>query len=188
MAKWLDEKFILDKEYRWLNHIEVIFVIYCMNKTFNYSFVTIWKIKAPIEKVWDCIHEAEEWPKWWKGVKRVETISQGDANDIGKMMHYSWRSTLPYTLSFDVVSTKLEKPYVLEGDAIGELEGEGKWQLSYNIGITTVQYNWNVNTTKKWMKILAPLLRPLFKWNHNVVMRWGAEGLAKKLDADLVKY
>jgi hypothetical protein len=34
------------------------------------------------------------------------------------------------------------------------------------------------------MNLLSPLARPLFKWNHDVVMGWGAEGLKKRLAAD----
>jgi hypothetical protein len=31
------------------------------------------------------------------------------------------------------------------------------------------------------MNYLSPIARPIFSWNHNVVMRWGGEGLAKQL-------
>jgi len=37
-----------------------------------------------------------------------------------------------------------------------------------------------------WMNLLAPIARPLFEWNHNVVMNWGAEGLEKRLGARVV--
>jgi hypothetical protein len=33
------------------------------------------------------------------------------------------------------------------------------------------------------MNLLAPIARPLFKWNHNVVMSWGAKGLEERLGA-----
>jgi hypothetical protein len=32
------------------------------------------------------------------------------------------------------------------------------------------------------MNALSPILRPLFEYNHDIVMRWGAEGLAKLLN------
>jgi hypothetical protein len=35
------------------------------------------------------------------------------------------------------------------------------------------------------MNRLAPVARPLFAWNHDAVMRQGAEGLAHLLDAPL---
>ena len=37
------------------------------------------------------------------------------------------------------------------------------------------------------MNLLAPLARPIFEWNHDVVMRRGAEGLARLLGARLVR-
>lgn len=40
-------------------------------------------------------------------------------------------------------------------------------------------YEWVVRTTERWMNLLAPLARPAFAWNHNVVMRQGGEGLAR---------
>ena len=36
------------------------------------------------------------------------------------------------------------------------------------------------------MNRLAPVARPVFAWNHGVVMRQGAEGLARLLDARLL--
>jgi hypothetical protein len=74
----------------------------------------------------------------------------------------------------------------LEGEAFGELQGKGIWQFEETDGVTFVQYNWQVITTKTWMNIFSPLLKPLFKYNHDVVMRWGAEGLARKLNAELL--
>jgi len=35
------------------------------------------------------------------------------------------------------------------------------------------------------MNYLAPIARPLFKWNHDVVMGWGSEGLARRLGVSL---
>ena len=39
-------------------------------------------------------------------------------------------------------------------------------------GVTAVLYEWNVATSKRWMNIVAPAARPVFGWNHEVVMRW----------------
>jgi hypothetical protein len=49
--------------------------------------------------------------------------------------------------------------------------------------VTVVRYHWSVKTAKAWMNLLAPIARPLFEWNHDVLMRWGGEGLAKLLGA-----
>jgi uncharacterized protein YndB with AHSA1/START domain len=36
----------------------------------DYAFVTIWRFKAPQEKVWDLIFHSENWPEWWPGVEK----------------------------------------------------------------------------------------------------------------------
>ena len=51
---------------------------------------------------------------------------------------------------------------------------------------TAAVYEWNVRTARPWMNRLAPVARPLFAWNHDVVMRQGAEGLP--LDVQVVAH
>ena len=69
----------------------------------------------------------------------------------------------------------------------GESQGQGCWTLSQSNGVTTARYDWNVETTKAWMNLIAPVARPFFSWNHDVVMGWGGEGLAKQLGASLIE-
>jgi hypothetical protein len=52
--------------------------------------------------------------------------------------------------------------------------------------MTTVRYEWRVRTTKRWMNLAAPLLAPLFAWNHDQVMCAGGRGLAEYLGARYV--
>lgn len=42
---------------------------------------------------------------------------------------------------------------------------------------------WRVELARPWMRWLAPLLAPLFRWNHDGLMRAGREGLARHLGA-----
>lgn len=149
----------------------------------HYDFVTVWRIDAPIEAVWDEIAHPERWPTWWKGVESVVELQPGDERGIGAVRRFTWKSQLPYRLSFDSCTTQIEPPYRLGASASGELAGSGLWQLSEEGGQTVARYDWNVATTKRWMDLLAPLARPLFAWNHNVSMGWGAEGLSRRLGA-----
>jgi hypothetical protein len=61
----------------------------------------------------------------------------------------------------------------MEGRADGELRGTGRWRLFEQDGVTAVLYEWDVETTRAWMNAIGPLARPVFNWNHDVVMRWG---------------
>jgi len=98
----------------------------------------------------------------------------------------AWRSRVPYELEFEFAVRELDEPRSMSGDAIGELTGTGHWRLFEQDGVTAVTYEWNVRTTKAWMNLLSPLARPVFEYNHNVVMRWGGEGLARRLGCRLL--
>jgi hypothetical protein len=124
----------------------------------EYRFVTTWCVDAPIERVFDAIDDAARWPQWWNGVTRAELLEPGAEDGVGRLWRYSWRSALPYELTFDSRVTRRE-PVVCE---------------------------WNVRTSRAWMNWLAPVARPAFGWNHDVIMRQGAEGLARLLNAPLL--
>jgi hypothetical protein len=154
----------------------------------DYSFITRWQIAAPVAEVWDLIYESAGWPQWWKGVERVKIIKENDATGINGIRKYTWKSALPYKLSFTMKLVEKTDHKLLRGIAFGELEGDGTWHFNEEKGITKVQYNWNVKTNKAWMNYFSFVLKPLFKFNHDVVMKWGAKGLAKKLNAKLISY
>ena len=154
-------------------------------KAASYSFVTTWCLDAPIERVFEAIDDAAAWPEWWKGVTRAELIEPGGEDKIGRVWDLTWRSRLPYDLSFRSTVTRREPPHVLEGSADGELIGTGRWRLYEGRGTAAV-YEWDVRTSRAWMNRLAPVARPAFAWNHDAVMRQGAQGLARLLGAPLL--
>lgn len=148
----------------------------------HYEFVTIWRFDAPVEKIWTAISKSDEWSDWWKGVLRVEQLRGGDENGIGAVHRSTWKSALPYKLVFDSETVRVEEMKLIEIRAFGELEGSGIWSfVAETEKITRVRYDWRVRTTKSWMNFLAPLAKPFFQWNHDTIMEWGAEGLARKL-------
>jgi hypothetical protein len=97
-----------------------------------------------------------------------------------------WRSRIPYDLEFEFAVERIDRPREMSGTATGQLAGTGHWRLYEDAGVTAVTYEWNVSTTKTWMNLIAPLARPVFQHNHDVVMRWGGEGLARRLGCRLL--
>ncbi len=152
----------------------------------QYAFITSWKIHAPIEQVWPLIYETEDWPHWWRGVASVKKLQAGNDLGVGAKHEYTWKSVLPYKLSFIMQVTGIDKHKMMQGRSSGELEGTGTWDFQQVGDTTYLRYYWNVVTTKRWMNIFSFMLKPIFKYNHDVVMKWGAEGLAKKLGAEVV--
>jgi hypothetical protein len=149
----------------------------------KFHLTTDWRLSAPRDTVWRALCAVEDWPSWWRAVAKVEHLADGDANGVGTVRRMTWRTALPYSLTFVMRTTRVEPMMVIEGQADGELEGLGRWTLSGDSPWTNARYDWIVDITKPWQRTLAPLLRPAFAWNHNVVMRWGELGLAAKLEA-----
>jgi uncharacterized protein YndB with AHSA1/START domain len=152
----------------------------------EYRFLTTWLLETERERVWEAIYESERWPEWWHGVLEADKIEEGDEDGVGQYGRYVWKSKLPYKLEFFVRTTKVEKPYLLEGNAEGELAGIGRWRLFEQGGVTAALYEWNVRTTRAWMNLISPLARPVFAVNHDYVMRNGGHCLAKLLGAPLL--
>jgi hypothetical protein len=152
----------------------------------GYEFLTTWLLEAPRERVWEVIYDQESWPEWWRGVEEVEEIRPGNDGKLGAVSRMVWKSLLPYRIEFEVTTTDIDRPRLLQADAIGELAGIGRWRLFEQDGVTAVLYEWNVSTTRPWMNLLAPVARPVFEWNHDWVMSHGGTGMARLLGCRLL--
>jgi hypothetical protein len=146
-----------------------------------YHLTTLWRFDAPLEAVWEAIFDTEAWPQWWKGAERVVTLECGDANGLGARQRHTWKSVLPYRLTFVTCVTRVEPLRLIEGQVEGDLEGTGCCRLRRDGDHIVVRYEWQVRTTRRWMNLLAPLAKPLFSWNHDALMRAGGIGLARRL-------
>ena len=152
----------------------------------QYSFTTAWILQAPIDTVWDALHEVERWPDWWTYVASVVKLEAGDQDGIGSLYRHTWRTRLPYNLVFDLRTARLERPHLIEATTAGELEGTGRWQLSSTPARTRAVNEWRVRTAKSWMNLVAPIARPVFAWNHAALMRSGRLDLQRLLDERMV--
>jgi hypothetical protein len=151
-----------------------------------YRFLTTWLFDAVREPVWDVIYDAAHWPEWWRGVRRTDILDPGDAKGEGALWRSTWRSVLPYDLEFEFAIRTVDRPNVLVGEARGELSGMGTWWVYESPLGTASTWEWQVATTREWMKAAGPLARPVFAWNHHRIMRCGGEGAAQRLGCRLL--
>jgi uncharacterized protein YndB with AHSA1/START domain len=131
--------------------------------------------------VWHALTEVEGWPQWWPYVKRVQTLRKGDASGVGAIRRIDWGSRLPYGFTLDVECVEAERERRLVGAASGNLQGTGVWELRPQAGGTAVHYTWRLALNTRWMRIVAPLASPVFRWNHEGVMAGGRDGLVRHL-------
>lgn len=143
----------------------------------EFHLVSTWTLDAGQEEVWDVLVAPERWPDWWPTVRRVELLDPGDENGIGAIRRLTWSTALPYHITFETTTVKVEPMVLIEARARGELDGIGRWTLTPAADGCLVRYDWIVTVTKPWMVRLAFLLRPVFAWNHNRVMESGRQGL-----------
>lgn len=158
----------------------------------SFDFTSRWQLAVLPETVWDSLIDFHSWPDWWPGLESVEELDQGDADGIGQRARSRWRGPVGYPIEFEVET--IEKQYLesLKGKATGGLVGAGTWRISpveEKEGAegtwTRIVFEWRVVATKRWMRVLNPVARPLFVRSHDHVMAKGAEGLADHLGCEI---
>lgn len=152
----------------------------------RYHFVTRLRVGARRQRVWEAMLDPVGWPSWWRWLRHVELLQQGDADRRGARYRLTFGTALLYTLSFESTTVRVVAPALLEARASGDLVGSGLWQLDDGAdGSTDVTYTWLVETTVRWMNVVGPVARPLFSWNHDLLMRDFATGLTEAVDGRL---
>ncbi len=141
----------------------------------EYVFVDEWDVAAPAEAVFDALADARTYPEWWKPV--YETVEADGPPAVGHVSRQHFKGRLPYHLDTTSKVVRLEPPHIVAGDVEGDLRGSGIWTVTPGEGTTHVRFDWTVYADKPLLKALTPLLRPLFRWNHNWAIERAKEGL-----------
>ncbi len=156
-----------------------------MSQTDYFDLVSHWRLDAPVPRVWRAITETEHWPRWWPGVMGVKRLKNGDEVGVGRVQQIHFRTGLGYRLQLELEVTEVLREERLRARAAGTLAGEGIWLLHQALpeagGHTDVTFVWRVTLPPGILRWTAPLLAPLFRWNHKRVMRAGRLGLQSYL-------
>jgi Polyketide cyclase / dehydrase and lipid transport len=147
----------------------------------HFDLVSHWRIHAGVDEVWAALVDTASWPQWWPYVQAVHTLRTGGPEGVGAVRRIEWSTRLPYRIVIEVEAVGSVRHQWLRARSRGQLEGEGLWLLRAEPGLTDVTYVWRVTLKRRWMRWLAPLLAPVFRWNHNGVMRAGQAGLQRHL-------
>jgi len=147
----------------------------------RFDLVSHWRIPAPVDRVWHALTDVQGWPHWWPYVRSVRTLRPGGADGVGSVRRIQWATRLPYEIVIEVEALEALRHERLRGRARGQLAGEGLWLLQVDGAATNVTCVWRVELGQRWMRALSPLLAPVFRWNHEGVMRAGEAGLMRHL-------
>src|SRR5262249_23675499 len=122
-------------------------------------------------------------------IRSYHCLTPDNPEGVGARGERLVRGLLPYSLRYTTNITRSIPPRELDYDAAGDLVGRGRFELRETQGDsgaseTEVVIYWQVETSGRWLNRLAPLLKWLFAWNHDYVMRRGEQGLATWLARD----
>ena len=141
----------------------------------EYVFVDEWDVDAPIEAVHNALADARTYPEWWRPVY-IDVEADGPPA-VGRQSRQHFKGRLPYHLRTRSTIVRLEPPAIVEGDVEGDLRGRGLWTLTRRDGGTHVRFDWRVYADKPLLRLLTPLRRPAFRWNHDWAIARAMEGL-----------
>jgi hypothetical protein len=150
-----------------------------------FRFEEAWDIpNASPEEVWDVLARGELLPLWWKGVYlEAVPLDPGSEPRVGRKVKAKARGFLPYVLSFVIEAVELTRGRLV----VVKIEGDfdGRWSATLRATETSgthVDLVWETTLKRPWMRRFAPLLRPLFAWNHYWTTPRGEAGLKAYLE------
>jgi uncharacterized protein YndB with AHSA1/START domain len=142
----------------------------------DYIFLDEWDVDAPREAVFAALADARSYPEWWKPVY-IAAETDGPP-EVGRMSRQEFKGRLPYHLKTSSKIVRYRPPEELAVEVEGDLSGRGIWTLSERPdGRVHVAFDWRVYADRAFLRYLTPVLRPLFRWNHNWSIQRAIEGL-----------
>jgi hypothetical protein len=148
----------------------------------EYFFHTHWLVEGTVKEVADILGDAEGLKRWWPSVYLdVREVRPGDDRGLGKEVELYTKGWLPYTLRWRFRVTESNYPHGFTLEALGDFVGTGVWRLTQEGDWVNVEYDWRIRAEKPLLRLLSPLLRPLFAFNHRWAMERGEESLRLEL-------
>jgi uncharacterized protein YndB with AHSA1/START domain len=134
-----------------------------------------WDVDAPQEAVFEALADGRKYPEWWKP---VYIDVEGDCEpSLGCITHQHFKGKLPYTLKTTSEIVAYNPPNSFSVKVVGDLTGTGVWTLTPTDGKVHIRFDWTVIADRALLRYLTPILRPVFRWNHNWSVKRAIEGL-----------
>jgi hypothetical protein len=148
-----------------------------------FRFDESWEIpSASVKEVYEVMARGELLPLWWKGVYlEAEKLTTSDGPKVGDRVRARARGFLPYELNFIVEAVELDPGRRVVVKTIGDFDGRWSAFLTSREGGVRVDLVWEVTVLRPILRLLAPLLRAAFAWNHRWTMPRGEKGLREYL-------
>jgi uncharacterized protein YndB with AHSA1/START domain len=141
----------------------------------EYVFIDEWDVDAPQEQVFQALADSRTYPRWW--IPTYLEVTAGGPPAVGVIARHRFKGKLPYTLTTTSTIVHMDPPREIEAHVDGDLRGRGIWTLTPTNGRVHVRFDWRVFADRSFLRVLSPIMRPLFRWNHNVAIKQAMAGL-----------
>ena len=145
-----------------------------------YRFVDRWVVYEPIERVYDAIGDPVSYERWWTDFVIRSTGDAGEPRP-GKRNELLVKAYLPYKVNFGLEVMEAERPVRILSRLSKDFDGTGEWRLRETDDGTEATLDWRPVVNQALIRYLTPVLRPLFRSNHNWAMRRGERQLREYL-------
>jgi hypothetical protein len=143
----------------------------------HYRFRSMWELPVPPARAYAALEQAEDYPRWWPQVRRVNRIDDTTAV-------ITIRSLLPYDMAFTARRTLRDPDAgVLEAAITGDIDGWARWTVTAAGSGSLARFDQVADVNKPLLRRFAVPGRPVFRANHRLMMRAGRRGLVAYLEA-----
>jgi uncharacterized protein YndB with AHSA1/START domain len=142
----------------------------------EYHFVDHWHVPAPIERVYDVLGDVVAYPTWWGDVW-VAAEGEPGLPVPGRVTRVVSRGFLPYKLRFTITCLEVDRPRRIHSRLNGDFEGTGTWTFEPTGDETDATLDWHPSVAKPIVRLFTPVVRPLFRANHDWAMTRGQQHL-----------
>jgi hypothetical protein len=148
----------------------------------DYHFITHWRVKGTVQEVADVIGDVDALVRWWPSVYLdVKKLRSGDEQGVGSEYALYTKGWLPYTLRWNFRVTESKYPYGSSLEAQGDFVGRGIWTYEQDGPWVNVTYDWKIRADKPLLRLMSPIMKPIFSANHRWAMEMGRVSLELEL-------
>jgi len=136
----------------------------------HFRFESRWALPHPRERVWDRLHQVEEYPRWWPWLEsfRSEGLAAGSRTEA------VLRAPLRYSLRFTLTVLQATAPSTLVAEVRGDIEGRAQLWLDAVGSATRIRILFDVELCRPILRAVSGGIgHRVLAWGHNHVMDHG---------------
>lgn len=147
-----------------------------------YRFATVFTIDVEPHRIWDALTAPKGWLAAYPDVEHWEQKARGGADHLGDRYAIVHHVTGPVKLRYDVEVVRTRIPDRLAWRVTGDVAGTGTFELEQLDDVTDIRFTWEVATTRRWMNVLAPIIRRQLIREYKRSVAAAVHSLARTVD------